>query len=412
MNKVTPVTRHYLRRGMLISGLMLGMVEAEAAAQMRMARLWTNQDGRSVTAELVQVSGPNVVVKLSNGAQSTIPISNLSKPDQDFIKNWQSRPSETAAAAPRKSSSDPSRSMTWPAGVITVDTKSISVTVGKQDPAGRQFHYQSGTFEFITTAPLAGSVMSEVASDFELIKTAFSRLPWAWEPQPKEGKFFQIYLTETDDDYIAMGGDDRSSAMSNNGKTFIKFKALGLKKVGARYQYDARQKEPGRVASMTTRVMCSDMRTRMSPWSASGLESFMRYIAYQDNGTIKFTDLDGVLKKELKVQAGYGVDPNVQRMLAHMRESWDNRDTANVAKKLLERRLDAMLLIYHFGYLDGDGTGAGLHRYFDKVFSQDNLSSADLAKQLLEELIAGRSDSQLGQEMVTKFDGIGIKLSR
>jgi hypothetical protein len=253
--------------------------------------------------------------------------------------------------------------------------------------------------------------MSEVASDFELIKTAFSKLPWAWEPRPKEGKFFQIYLTETDDDYIAMGGDDRSSAMSKNDKTFIKFKALGLKKVGARYQYDSRQKEPGRVASMTTRVMYWDVRGRMSPWTANGLESFMRHLAYQSNGTIQFTALESALKKEIKEQMGYGVDLSVRRMLTYMRETWDNRDNSNVVKKLLERKLDAILLTYYFGYLDGDGTGAGLHRYFSKVFKQDKASSAALSKQLMEELIAGRSDAQIGQEMVTKFEGINIKLS-
>ncbi|WP_176159254.1 SHD1 domain-containing protein [Prosthecobacter debontii] len=401
MKPVTLFTLNALRAATLISGLMLGMANSEAAAQAGASRLWTNQDGRSVTAELVEVSGPNVVLKLSNGVQSAVPVSNLSRPDQDFIRNWQSRPSETPA----------SMSLVWPAGVVTVDPKSIAVTVGKEDPAARQFHYQSGTFEFITTAPLAGSVMSEVASDFELIKTAFSKLPWAWEPRPKEGKLFQIYLTETEDDYIAMGGDDRSSAMSKNDKTFIKFKALGLKKVGARYQYDSRQKEPGRVAGVTTRVMYWDVRGRMSPWTANGLESFMRHLAYQSNGTIQFTALESTLKKEIKEQMGYGVDLSVRRMLTYMHDTWDNRDNSNVVKKLLERKLDAILLTYYFGYLDGDGTGAGLHRYFSKVFKQDKASSAALSKQLMEELIAGRSDDQIGQDMVTKFEAIGIKLS-
>lgn len=404
----TPFALDCIRAGVLIHGLMLGMSESQASAQTGSGRLWTNHDGRTVTAELVEVSGPNVVLKLSNGVQSTVPVSNLSKPDQDFIQHWQSRPPETAPAASLPASGP----LAWPTEVITVDPKSIVVTEGIQDTAGRRFYYQSGAFEFITTAPLAGSVMSEVASDFELVKTAFSRLPWAWEPTPKEGKHFQIYLTETDDDYIAMGGDDRSSAMSKNDKTFIKFKALGLKKVGARYQYDSRQKEPGRVASVTTRVMCWDVRSRNWPWTANGLESFIRFLAYQNNGTIKFTGLEGVLKKEIKVHAGYGVELNLQRMLTYMHESWDNRDTANVAKKLMERRLDAILLIYYFGYLDGDGTGAGLHRYFQKVFDQDGASSAALSKQLLEELIAGRGDSQIGQEMATKFEGIGIKLLR
>ncbi|HYF33798.1 MAG TPA: hypothetical protein VD994_00800, partial [Prosthecobacter sp.] len=289
---------------LLAASLLMGTeARAQAASEMRQ---WTNQQGRAIQAALVRVDGENVVLRLANGTESTVPLANLSQADQAYA-----RVKKTGGAGPVTGGGG---ALAWPKEVITVDPKTIVVTPGEQNEKARQYHYRSGTFEFIANAPLAGTVMSEVASDFELLRTAFTRLPWGWEPAPREGSHFQIYLTETEEDFIAMGGDERSASGSKNDKNFIRFSAMGLKKVGAKYQYDARQKEPGRAAGMTVRVMAWDFRGRMAPWVLSGLETFMRQLAYQSNGTVKFADLETDLKRYLKEMAD-NTQPDVPRML-------------------------------------------------------------------------------------------------
>lgn len=85
-------------------------------------------------------------------------------------------------------------------------------------------------------------------------------------------------------------------------------------------------------------------------------------------------------------------------------------------------------LFYFFGHLDGDGKGTRLHQYF-RTIAQESLKwrefntsggsaprprvtgyAADWAAELTNIVIAGRTDAQLREEIITKFKGIGVKL--
>lgn len=375
-----------------------------ALAQTSPPRQWTDQQGRTLTAALVSSQGGQVVLQLPNGTRHTLAVTTLSAADQAFLRSL-AAPGATAPA-PLTAAAGPAQAE-WPAEVITVNPKAIEVTPGLQDAAARQYHYRSGAFEFIANAPLAGTVVSEIATDFELLLASFSRLPWGWQPQPRDGRHFQIYLTETDEDFLAIGGDERSSAGSKNNKNFIRFSALGLKKVGAKYQYDARQKDPGNAAGMTTRAMAWDYRTRMAPWALSGLETYMRRIAYRDNGTVKFVDHESELKKYLKTLAEY-TQPDPARMLKHLRADWETRDNSTSLKALYNRQLDSLLLFYFFAHLDGDGRGSGLHAYFKTAFASS--SGRTNLQAMLDALLAGRDDARMAADMREKFGTLNIKL--
>jgi hypothetical protein len=374
-------------------------------AQTQPVRTWTNHQGGIVQAALVEVSGGNVVIQLESGAKSTVPLGALSKADQDYVAGLRAAPTVSGAGTP----------LEWPKEAIPADAKALAVTVGLQDQAARRFHYTTGSFEFICTAPLAGTVMSEVAADFELVKLAFTRLPWGFEPKPSKGAHFQIYLTETDADYIALGGDDRSaSTTSADGKSLVRFRSMGLKKVGARYQYDARQKDPGQVTNMVVHVMTESHARVFYPWSRLALEQFIRNIAYQNNGTLRFFDLDSALKKEIKIRAESNAVPNLARMVKYMRQTW-LEPSQGVVQIQHEQRLDGQLLMYFFGFLDGDGRGTKWHQYCREVFKEPqvtrNADNYSRGGRLLEILIAGRDDARLGAEMAEKFKAIGVKLT-
>lgn len=387
--------------------LLAALLAASFAQAQNQPRTWTNQQGRTIKAALVEISGGSVVIQLENGTRSTVVLSTLSKADQDYV---QALPKPAANAA-----GPANAALVWPKEAISVDPKTIVIEEGLQDEKARRFHYTTGSFEYICTAPLARTVMSEVAADFVLVEKAFKAMPWGFQPTPSTGQRFQIYLTETDEDYIALGGDDRSaSTTSTDGKSLIRFRTLGLKKVGARYQYDARQKEPGQVANMVVHVLLENYDRLFYPWSGLALEQFTRNLAYQNNGTLKFTGLESALKKEIKVRAEANAVINLPRMLTYLRRGWQVPAAGGVIQKLHEDRLDGQLLMYFFAYLDGDGSGAGWHRYCQEIFKAPKVpSNADnyaLGKKLMDQLIAGRDDAKLGAEMTEKFKGISIKL--
>lgn len=385
-------------------------------AQANESRVWTDAQGRTVRASMVSTSGDQVVLQLESGAQSAVSVATLSPQDQAYIRAFSQAPAMppvTAPAATPAATPGVTMDLAWPQETITVVPKSIEVTPGVQSDETRRYHYQSGSFEFISFAPLAGTVITAVAADFELIKTAVTHLPWGWEPKPRDGGRFKIYLTETEADYLEMGGSDNTSGFTKDGKSYIKFSSLGLKKVGTRYAFDARQKEPGRVVGMTLREMMWDKRGLMYPWTASGLENLMQHVAYQDNGTVRFTGLETSIKKAIKERSGSKAEPDVTRLLRRLRQDW-SVDRGNSNQFLIEDHLDSMMLMYYFGFLDGDGSGAALHAYFRdiglSIARKDFRNYRDKGTELMNTLLAGRDDATLAEEIRQKYRSIGIKL--
>jgi len=393
-------------------------------AQDATVRTWTNQQGRSVKASLVEVSGVNVVIQLENGSKSTVHLGTLSKADQDYLQRFQGTKPAAGGAAPVSASG----ALVWPNVVLSVDPKTTLVTEGKLDAAARRYHYITGNFEFISTAQLAGTVMAEVAADFLITEKFFTSLPWNWNPRPKTGDRFIVYLAETDEDYITFGGGDRTSAdiVGDNNNALIRFSSLGLKKVGARYQYDARAKDAGRVTSIVAYAMLDDVSGWLHPWTLQGMSNFLKFVAYQENGTVRFTDLESPLKKSIKELTAGKVQLDLPRLIKYMRTPWKEL-RVDVGQFRLEQQLDFFLLVYYFGFLDGDGSGASLHQYYRNIFARAKKSrSTDEAvsmlqasgmekaspEEMLNKLFAGRDDARLTADMTEKFRNIGVRFGK
>lgn len=355
-----------------------------------------------------------MVIQLENGNKSTVHLGTLSKADQDYVASAQKTERQSTA-------SQVASDGTWPIEPMSINPKTIEVTEGLQDSAGRQYHYESGIFEFISSAPLAKSVMSEVAADFLLTEIVTRKMPWGWEPRPIEGTKFQILLAETKDDYVKLfGGNDTTISTVVNGKSLIMFSALGLKKVGPRYQYDFRQKDPGGVTSITAYGMFADSRGMMTPWTRYAYPSILQRFAYQDNGTVRFTELNSALKKYVKLYTEeYKMELDLERLLKNMRAL--NGEVRTEIREINQQlNFDTALLGYYFGFLDGDGSGRGLHHYYRQVLIRagkvkgpaapglENASPADL----LNTLFKGRTDIQIKAEIIEKFSKLGVRFKK
>lgn len=316
---------------------------------------------------------------------------------------------------------------TWPA-VITINPKALNILEGRQEPDKRQFHYRSGSFQFVAYAPLTGTVMKEVATDFELMEALFDQMPWGWQPKPKEGAHFRVFLTETMDDFIALGGNDSSSGGSKDDYIFTKFSSLGLKKVGPRYAFDAREKNEGDIIGLTFRQLMGEMRSLTYPWAALGMEELTRKVAYH-RGTLRFTNLEKPLKERIAEQMKLGVKVEADQLITALHTPWKDLRGDVVALRR-QNYLNGLLLVYYFGFLEGDGRGIPFHDYFRAIAKeslawrafrdsegksirprpQDSGSYPEWALIHQNALLRGRSDAQLRAELVAAFRRINVKL--
>jgi hypothetical protein len=382
-----------------------------------------DQQGRSITATLIGVDADNVVLKMENGTMATVPIARFSKSDQAFVNEW-SRKSGVL---------DPtlaSKPLIWPQS-ITVNAKDLQIENGEQNAAERRFVYQSGSFQFVSNAALTGTVVREIAGDFEVTKALLTQLPWGWQPKPRNGgKLYLANLYETEKDFIAGGGAEDSSGGSTNDYIFTKFSTLGLKKVGDRYAFDAKLKKEGEMIALISRLVMADMRSYMDPWSNMGFEAFLENVAYR-NGAFVLANPERNLKARIEerrtvIYSGEKLTTDVDRMVKFLKSTWaDNADKESILRA--QRFMDGSLLVYFFGYLDDDGKGTRLHRYFRAV-AQEALarraynesgrkgtpppagSYAERSAALSKIVLADRTDAQLREQIIAKFKTIGIKL--
>lgn len=391
-------------------------------AQAPEMRVWTNQQGRTVKASLVEVSGTNIVLQLESGAKSTVSIATLATSDQIYLQAMKGA-TLPKSPLPLGAATAPTGSQAWPT-TVEVNPKALTIVEVLKDEAARKYHYQSGSFEYVSYAPLTGTVMKEVAADFELVRSLFSSLPWDWHPKPKEGTHFKVFLPETDEEFTALGGTDGSAAGSNEDYVFVRFSAMGFKKVGARYAYDARQKIEGQVVGMTTRLMLGDMRSLVHPWAMLGLEKFFRTVAYH-KGTFSFLELESELKAVIKEDLDAGAKLDMKSLIASLHAPWSaQRDNAKQIR--VQNYLNGLLLVYYFGFLENQGTG--FHQYMREAASeamawrayretnvksgrpQDrSKNSEDIANGFLEKLLAGRNDEAMAASLTAGFKSIGIK---
>lgn len=61
-------------------------------------RNWTNTEGKTISAELVELNGQDATLRMTNGRKYTVELSTLSEADQEYAKNWLE---EQASAAER-----------------------------------------------------------------------------------------------------------------------------------------------------------------------------------------------------------------------------------------------------------------------------------------------------------------------
>lgn len=91
-----PFPSHLLKR-ILPVFLLLGLLSASQAENV--LRDWTNTEGKTISATLIELEGEMATLKLANGRQYEVSLTTLSEADRDYAAQWQQEQERAATLA-------------------------------------------------------------------------------------------------------------------------------------------------------------------------------------------------------------------------------------------------------------------------------------------------------------------------
>ena len=271
----------------------------------------------------------------------------------------------------------------------------MTIKVVKESPGSCV--YDSGHFQFKTTAMLGTSVMKEVCAAFESTYELVSKLPWGIVPYPEEGRTkFQAELFESRKAYLATGAPDWSAGVYvRKDKVFrMPFEELGVSLFADPSVRSARPSgysRNGLVNNLTitheiTHQMMHGYLPYVPAWFSEGTAEYTAHLPY-DRGEF---DVHGAVQafKEIKGGGGKASKRSLFRQLSNnvglisLASLWNcTKDMTGGSKdsvfaspsyyeELASRYYSAHALVFFFMHLDGDGKASRIKKYFDAIHEE------------------------------------------
>ncbi len=186
------------------------------AAAEPVARVWTHTDGRKLTAALLGIEFETVVLRSSEGAPLTMPLTQLSEGDQSFLRAWQRERLPEAALPP----------VVWP-GEISAGTVALSAPVREEE----RWVMNTVNYHFICETELATSAVQDLASVGEATRRWLRAWPLPMPELPANTRAV-ARLFKNKASYEAAGGPVDSGGFFRgrwgNGELLVPYESLGL----------------------------------------------------------------------------------------------------------------------------------------------------------------------------------------
>jgi len=322
-----------------------------AAHAQEPARLWTNIEGVTLEAVLVEADGITVRLRQANGSVSSVPRARLSPPDQTYVAGWLKQ-------QPLK--------LTLPdlVGVQQVDLK---VEVVAENPAKGRFVYRTPHFEFESQGRLAGSLAREVGRSFEATYELLRALPWDIQPRPAEGSHFRAMLFKDLDAYYEAGGlpGSAGSYLTHRRRFMVPFESIGIRNVGNTYRM-ADDFDTHILVHELTHQMMHFWLPYLPQWVVEGTAEYTGNLPLK-NGRFRPAEAKNGLKEYLEFRkrrlvGGLPEPYPLDKMFKISHDEW-NRIMANDNRRTQRLYLTSYLVIYYFMHLDGNGDGERFARY-------------------------------------------------
>ncbi|WP_395738024.1 hypothetical protein [Prosthecobacter sp.] len=259
-------------------------------------RPWTNAQGKQVQAEFGGLKDGSVTLIMAGGQTATVALASLSAEDQAWI-----RQNNTAKPPPGTPSADPAdaQRIPWDKRRMPTDVKEpmlyMNIKVVKEEPGS--CIYESGHFQFKTSAKLGVILMKDVCRAFESTYELVRLMPWGIIPRPEEGRTkFQAELYASREQYLATGAPPWSGGVYvRPDKVFrMPFNELGISNtVGANGAYYRKGEiNNDTITHEITHQMMHEYLPYMPVWLIEGLAEYTSNLAYK--GGVFSVSGDGV----------------------------------------------------------------------------------------------------------------------
>jgi hypothetical protein len=367
--------------------LVLGVAQVQAES-----RTWTNSSGKTIQAEFGGVSAGQVKLMLAEGKQASVPLASLSAEDQAWIR-IQPAPASNASRVPAEKRRMPDQ--------VKEPLLYTTIRVVREEPGNCL--YESGHFQFKTTAKLGVALMKDVCRAFESTYELVRLMPWGIQPKPEEGRTkFQAELYETRQQYLATGAPSWSAGVySLKDKVFrIPFGELGISDqpgAGGAY-YRKGEINNDTITHEITHQMMHEYVPYMPAWLVEGLAEYTSNLPYRggvfqlsEDGSIFETKLAkpsrrrGLFAISQPKPSWVGVKkvwtlttditrPNPMTSFLMPEESAPS-STSTAPRQLIEPNLADIASHYHSGHLltyffVRDRDGLPLKKYFDAIHAE------------------------------------------
>lgn len=199
-------------------------------------RTWTDVLGRKIEATMVSATDTEVVLKLANGRNSTVPLEKLSDEDQKFVRS--AEPVVDGGTGGDGAKQVLNFNMPWPKDVRFNDDPRVEV-IDEDKDSGR-FVYESNNYRFICDVRLSKQVVKGFSVMFESTYEYCRSLPLAISDGVRTDGKFQILLFETEESYFKAGGLPGSAGVFVSGRNvvMVPLTSLGVRRVGSGYMLD------------------------------------------------------------------------------------------------------------------------------------------------------------------------------
>lgn len=260
-----------------------GFVLAITPAALGEARSWTNAQGKQVQAEFGGIKDGQVTLIMPGGQSAAVPLTSLSAVDQEWVRQNASKPAAIPAPAdPADAGRLPVEKRHMPKEVRE-PTLYMNIKVVKETP--EECIYESGHFQFKTSAKLGQALMKDVCRAFESTYELVRLMPWGIVPRPEEGRTkFQAELYATRAQFLASGAPSWSAGVYvRKDKVFrMPFSELGISDTpGPAGYYRKGAINNDTITHEITHQMMHEYLPYMPVWLIEGLAEYTSNMEYK-----------------------------------------------------------------------------------------------------------------------------------
>lgn len=246
-------------------------------------RAWTNAQGRQIQAEFGGVKDGQVTLIMAGGQSAVVALTGLSAADQEWVRqNASSAVAATTPADPADAARVPWEKRRMPTEVRE-PTLYMNIKVVKETP--EECIYESGHFQFKTSARLGQALMKDVCRAFESTYELVRLMPWGIVPRPEEGRTkFQAELYATRGQFLATGAPPWSAGVYvRKDKVFrMPFSELGISDTpGPAGYYRKGAINNDTITHEITHQMMHEYLPYMPVWLIEGLAEYTSNMEYK-----------------------------------------------------------------------------------------------------------------------------------